>query len=846
MNFLQSSQQITTVTRGGETEMDNVIMQRYEECYNVICTEKKVSPTKNGFKAYKSALTSLYHAICLDIDDTLTYKNAEEKKLIVEVLAHLTKRHLIICFITGRGKTNAFTFLNDLKTSILAYDSSIHEQQFCRWYCITNNGHMLFCYDFLSERGFLEKSVSFVDADVRKKYSELKYILQDDIATFLSSELSIPKEIIIRDSNASIGDNSLRFPFLSEYDIYIDDKLIEKIREIVKKYTDYKFGVNRGVYHKNNKTVIEISMTTKGWAIDRFEEYLGIPKNKMVRIGDQGDYSGNDYEMLNIQCGFSVGKYSSSDNACWPVIQYTLFDPDILTGVEGTVALLNTLKLFPTICLEKPNEDIYLPRLAMSESKNIMANRNTYEYYKNMLQYALMRSDKYNSNVWDYIDEKTGAFYIHDAEYELLKAVEPNHILFRIYDAHKHDEVSKQPRLKFAVKTDSGLLLRGPLNYYCGLSFRNSDNSNITLGFLHRLNQNRVHFFKICANAIKRDTHIDIKDSIVRRVLLGIMDSIRDYLLILINIYLQDKVESRDCLYIFVPKDKNLYGLYNLAKQNLIYMYNCLFDNIDANFTWHFLEFITKKVLPIAQKAETFFDNLKEFDYKKGCRVWREIDSFYENIIAVDTSINKMLYECDFENKEVLLYGIRYGSLELPIIASMLFEVKYKYFNIKYSVGALCLKSNYKSNHEEFLDTKRTFSSINRRGIDAENYFHILMDDNLVTGRTIQIAVNMLVNRGIYPEKVIVVRYPAINRIKHMFLPNHGAPDPDLFWEYIYGLTSPTPYSRLNNPYTYKKNPTDKYLDELGEFNKTRSFVLNLLYKNGIYALNGEVSRRGD
>lgn len=118
------------------------------------------------------------------------------------------------------------------------------------------------------------------------------------------------------------------------------------------------------------------------------------------------------------------------------------------------------------------------------------------------------------------------------------------------------------------------------------------------------------------------------------------------------------------------------------------------------------------------------------------------------------------------------------------------------------------------------------------------------MDDNLVTGRTLQIAVNMLVNRNIYPDRVFVVRYPAINRIKHMFLPNHGAPDPDLFWEYIYGLTSPTPYSRLNHPYSYKKKPTDMYLNELGEFNKTRTYVLDLLFKNGLYSPNGEVARR--
>lgn len=820
--------------------------EAYEECYVTICRAKQIEQTTNGFKSYKSAMTSLYHAVCLDIDDTLTYKNMEEKKQVVKVLAQLTKRNIIICFITGRGKSNAFEFLNDLKMSILTYDDSIHESQFCRWYCITNNGCMLFCFDSLTQKGFMGKSVSFVDSDVRRKYMELKSIIQQEVAVHLSKKFSISEEKILKDSNDSIGENSLRFPFSPEYAELIDCGLMEELRRIVAKHTDYPFGVNRGIYHKNNKIVIEISMTTKGWAINKFEEYLGIPKNKMVRIGDQGDSLGNDFEMLDSQCGFSVGKYSSSEKACWPVVRYWQFNTDILEGAEGTIELLNTLKIFPTICLEKPSKDIYLPRLALSEKQSIAANRETYEYYQNLLRYALMGQNERVSNVWDFIDEQTGAFCVHDAEYALLKAINPEHILFKIYDSHKVSNKSKQPRLKFALRTDSGLLLRGPLNYYYGLSFRQEGGKNISLVFLNRFNQYRVHFFKCSVNAIRNCGHIDMKDSIAKRALLGIMDSIRDYLLILINIRLQEYAGSKDKLYIFTEKDKELNELYILAKQNLTYMYNCLFNNVDANFVRNFRNFITQKILVIAKQAEQYFLTLKNFDYRKGCRVWREIDSFYENIIAVDTSVNKMLYECGFEKKEVLLYGIRYGSLELPIITAMLFDVKYKYFNVKYSVGALCLKSNYSSNHKGELDTKRTFSSINRRGINSNDYFHILMDDNLVTGRTIQIAINMLVNRDIYPEKMIVVRYPALNRTKHMFLPNHGAPDPDLFWEYVYGLTSPTPYSRLNHPYSYKKIPNDMYLDELGEFNKTRTYVLNLLYKNGLYSLMGEVAQRGD
>lgn len=172
----------------------------------------------------------------------------------------------------------------------------------------------------------------------------------------------------------------------------------------------------------------------------------------------------------------------------------------------------------------------------------------------------------------------------------------------------------------------------------------------------------------------------------------------------------------------------------------------------------------------------------------------------------------------------------------------MLFDTKYRYFNADYSIGVICICSNYAINHDGILKTGRLFTKIfNGEGLYESNNKHIVMDDNLVTGRTIQIALNLLVNNNIYPHKAFVVRYPAVNRIEHMFLQDHGAPDIDLFWKFIYGLTSPTPYTKLEIPHGYSPDDQDKYLDLLGNFNKTRKYVTELLYKNGLYIIGGDV-----
>lgn len=289
--------------------------------YELICNRKLVQITEKGFWDYHQARTSIYHGVCLDIDDTLTFNCLTERRAIVEVLATLTKRNVIICFITGRGKTKAFEFLLQLKEAVCQYDSEIRERQFGRWYCITNNG----------------------------------------------------------------------------------------------------------------------------------------------------------------------------------------------------------------------------------------------------------------------------------------------------------------------VHTDDGLLLRGPLNYYYGLAFRK--NKRITNKEAKRLNENRINFFKISLAALKQ-TKVDASDVTARKAILGILDSVRDYLLIYINFELQSRAENEDVLYVVNKEDCKLFDIFAMAKKNLCFMYNSLFGIIDANYIKDIEIFLEKSVLPAAQRANESIKRLEmEFNYNKAFRVWREIDSFYENVI---------------------------------------------------------------------------------------------------------------------------------------------------------------------------------------------------------------------
>ena len=112
---------------------------------------------------------------------------------------------------------------------------------------------------------------------------------------------------------------------------------------------------------------------------------------------------------------------------------------------------------------------------------------------------------------------------------------------------------------------------------------------------------------------------------------------------------------------------------------------------------------------------------------------------------------------------------------------------------------------------------------------------YILLDDNLLTGKTMQLAISTFYDIGINVEKIAVVRYPGVNRVSQMFLPNHGAIDYRCFFDFIEGLYFPSPYS-WRDSYS-----TDIYEDSLGIFDLNRRKILECLVKNGDFSKNSEV-----
>ena len=67
-------------------------------------------------------------------------------------------------------------------------------------------------------------------------------------------------------------------------------------------------------------------------------DVFAIDEASILRIGDQGRWPGNDFELLRAPMGLSVSDVSADTGSCWNLL------PTRCTGVDGTLYYLNRLE----------------------------------------------------------------------------------------------------------------------------------------------------------------------------------------------------------------------------------------------------------------------------------------------------------------------------------------------------------------------------------------------------------------------------------------------------------------------------------------------------------------------
>lgn len=756
---------------------------------------------------FRKSLEQKYNAVCFDIDGTLTVKNSKRiDNRAINMIVELLKKKIPVVFITGRGETGLNDLKNDIYGAIVSSDN-IAENDIRRIYVLTNDGARLFFSNNISFEEFLSENVYITTSDELEQLSKMDSIIKelnsDCFNVTYSKDLKTGTIINIRMVFNTNNSN-------------IVEKNYETIKEIISSNQFEKIHLTRGFYKDNS--VIQIGTTTKDKAIKRVERVIGVPEDSMIRIGDCGDVYGNDYSMLNCKQGYSVDKTSGAVDRCFPIFDE---NKNIISGVDATLELIKKSKILPTVCLEKADKLDYKFNFAIAEKNIVLGRKKLLNKYNDLINVNFGENDGIDS----LFDKASGSVIIPMYEWELVS------------DSSLKDFWSSKENghFKYLMRDNKNYLLRGSSTYYYLISNRKSENGKDVTSKKDVMNwhNNYIQFLDNAFNAVLKTDDLNI--IINKKLLLGVLDNCRNALLVIMNHKLvSNNLNSNILLDISSNKNKDFFAIYNTLLEIEDSMSNMCFKNgfiINKDFVCNVIK-QSKKILTDNLSIEAITKDKQ--NYSKDYRTYREIDNFGENYTAVSLYQEKRNDNDDFINA----CGLSYGGIELPIIAKTIDKSRIE--------SLLLLKFNREVSgysNKQLLDL-RNFNINEYGGLINSHLFqnsHLdLFDDNVLTGKTLQLAINSLYDCNIDVKNICIVRYPGTNRIEQMFSDNTAAVDFHLFFDYIYGLCFSSPYSWKDNEWK-DKNGKVSYEDTLGVFDLNRKKIIECLIKNHDYSEESEV-----
>lgn len=466
----------------------------------------------------------------------------------------------------------------------------------------------------------------------------------------------------------------------------------------------------------------------------------------------------------------------------------------------------------PKVTLHNIDKSSYIRQLAETE-RQINA-------YKNIVRYGISNSIKHvfkiNGDCFSIFDKRAGGVLFKDWEWELIPNSNPLKNLFETRD---------QDCLTYCLDTDEGKMLRGADTYYYFLTNKGKS-QKVDINMVYEWTKNNVSFMDNFLKVLPEVKNVDVNS---RRLLLGVLDNVRNISLIMLNssiINYSDKQSS--ILGLSDNKENEDISKWSLSCQNIEKHMKmlCFSDKLDDSFVGDVHETVGNAAKNLLSDVKSIFDKQNSVNLDKSFRSYREIDNFIENYIAVNYALQEIKRrKPEVLNRQINFIGAAYGGLELPFIANEILDNEIL-------MSAIILQSKYKDRKpEDYLNKELKTQNLDK----ASRIYNILGDDNVLSGKTLQSIINLLFTNDIPVNNITIVRYPSINRVNQM-IAEDSAIDTTKFFDYIQGLVFTSPYTKI------KTESNALYLDDLGIFNKDRRRLLEYLFKNGRYAENSEVA----
>lgn len=755
----------------------------------------------------REAYSTVYRAVAFGLDGTLTLADRLDlSPATAEVIANLLRRSVPVILVTSRGPSvrNAIEQLIDYGHLSSAYMR--------RLYCLVHNGVSLLRHDPRKGEQPLSDEIELID--ISQDLAGVKATIEESLA-------SAKSEIIL-------SRGSIRIKFESE-------KLCQEAEGILcrvvgARLDDASLHITRGIFAGAH--CLDVGQGRKGEALDEVSQMIGVPRNTILCVGDQGDPGGNDFDFLNHAHAFSVDKISPNPRTCHPVLDESLSQP--LKGPQGVERLLATVLLFPALSLDPGciNADFCqrlgrVERKAQSQARAAVA-RATAALNESIVALDCMPrwSQSTGIAISEVFDPLSGAVRLRDWEIEDLDTSEP---LAQLLDIDKLQKSEGVPRTKFCMYSDSALLLRGPA-YYPAWTTEHL-NVETLVSSIHEFTQAAKE--AVAAGGVRPSTFGRYK------LILAIMDYFRNYLIILASILFSREGESESESY---PLTRELIN--DLFLRHTIMHLHAVrsgrggwraFHRSLSSFMNDFSVYLQRPSI-----SEELGGKSTDLAYERAIKP-RECDHFIENATAIVLGMQKHLRHLpELHSRSLRAVGLAYGGLELPIIAAALasdlgLDIDPALAHLSL-YGSPRISQEIRSTSPGYVEG--LFSRLQpiclagkREDQQLGDRPAILMDDNCTTARTLQWGRDVLIGLGVDVLGAVIIRYPRPTCAAQ--LADNGMPDPEVMFGFIRGMIGPSPYARV-----FETESEGVYRDQFGIFDKSKERIARYLAKNGTPRVN--------
>ena len=415
----------------------------------------------------------------------------------------------------------------------------------------------------------------------------------------------------------------------------------------------------------------------------------------------------------------------------------------------------------------------------------------------------------------------TGAVYFKDYEWE---KIDNNNSLKKFFLKAINNIYL------YSLPLDKGIILRGANVYYYFVSLVNRFKANTRRDIEKWINNVNI-FINDSIDAID---HFKIKDNYDIRLLLGLVDNIRNIILMFLNCELIMLSNKKDFIYVDNFKNSSISEYLKLCQIYQIIIKDCVFQRpLRSHIVDNIKKMINLLNRQIQISAKKVFELNDDFIYDKGFNRLREIDNYFENFIVSEYIIKDIIHKKHLNEKdEINLLSILYGGLELPLIMQ-----NNNFVNNKLNIGFIFQNNG---NYFEKQNTRGNIKPNNKTlifgNVNRDNLTFII-DDNIMSGVTMQLAYNLLIHNNINNiGGLIAIRHPDLNRIAQLKHYNCCF-NLNLVNDFVYGLVTNTDFTKIKD----NTNNDCRFVNELNIYSIQSEIFLKALYMNNSFIKDSDV-----